>query len=58
MVEDEAALRHEEEIFRSGKPSGSREIIRAIEEMAPGYQKIFSDSVPGTGRAIEVYAKQ
>jgi len=58
MVEDLETLQSAEAIFRSGGVSGSREVVRAIEDVARGYRKLLSTKIPGSPRVIEVYVKQ
>jgi hypothetical protein len=58
LVESDEDLSKDELVFRSGKKSGSREVARAIEEIAAGYQKLLSSQVPGSSRVIEVYSRR
>jgi hypothetical protein len=58
MVEDEETLAKDEKVFRGGRKSASRDVVRAIEQLAPRYHKLLSAPVPGSSRVIEVYAKQ
>jgi hypothetical protein len=57
LVENEEDLAKDELVFRSGRKSGSREVARAIEDLAAGYQKLLSSPVPGSSRVIEVYTR-
>lgn len=58
LVQSEEDLRKDELVFRSGRRSGSREVARAIEELAARYQKLLSSRVPGSARVIEVYTRR
>jgi hypothetical protein len=57
MKDDEEALRKDEEVFRAGARSGSRDVAQAIEQAARRYQKLGPFAVPGSSRTIEVYVK-
>ena len=58
LVENEGDLAKDELVFRSGRKSGSREVARAIEDLASGYKKLLSSQVPGSSRVIEVYSRR
>jgi hypothetical protein len=58
LVENEPDLAQDELVFRSGRKSGSREVAKAIEDLAAGYQKRLSSPVPGSTRVIEVYTRR
>jgi hypothetical protein len=58
LVENDQDLARDELVFRSGRKSGSRQVAQTIEELAVGYQKLLSASVPGSSRIIEVYSRR
>lgn len=57
MVEDDKELTSLEAVYRGGGKSASREVVRAIEDIAPGYQKLLSAKIPNSFRIIEVYVR-
>lgn len=57
MKEDEKALEEDEKIFRMGRKSGSREIVRAIEEVAVSYKELYKFKIPGSICWIYVYSR-
>jgi hypothetical protein len=58
MVENLAVLKQDETYFRSGSLSGSREVAMEIEEIASGYNKLFSERIPNSARVMEVYTRK
>lgn len=58
LVENDEDLTRDELVFRAGRKSGSREVARAIEDLAAGYKKLLSSQVPGSSQVIEVYARR
>ena len=57
VIEGEERVLADEAIYRSGAKSGSREVVRAINQLKLSYQKLLSSPVPGSGETIEVYIR-
>ncbi|HSU61633.1 MAG TPA: hypothetical protein VLI55_20155 [Bryobacteraceae bacterium] len=53
----EWSLRADERIWRSGKRSGQRDIIAAIEELARSYRLAASFRIPPNDSAIQIYVR-
>ena len=57
MVEDEESLKADEGIFRAGARSGSRDLAAAIEKLVKNYRKLYTFTVPGSSRVVDVYSR-
>lgn len=47
----------DEEVFRQGRQSGSRLVMEAIRSLTPSYRLLESVSVPGSGDALRLWAR-
>ncbi len=57
MVEDTPIMQALEQGYRGGKISGSRQVVRAIEQLTGSYRLLYTFATPGSGRRINVYAR-